>query len=59
TTGALPHDQWGSTARSGGAQRLEYSLEGMEPDRETVEDISSYLEGSMTLEEFIEKSKAL
>ncbi|MEB0000851.1 hypothetical protein QN367_17395, partial [Cryobacterium sp. RTS3] len=26
TTGALPHDQWGSTARSGGAQRLEYSL---------------------------------
>ena len=26
TTGALPHDQWGSTARSGGAQRLEYSV---------------------------------
>ena len=25
-TGALPHDWWGSTARSGGAQRLEYSL---------------------------------
>jgi hypothetical protein len=26
TAGALPHDQWGSTARSGGAQRLEYSI---------------------------------
>ena len=26
TTGALPHDQWGSIARSGGAQKLEYSL---------------------------------
>lgn len=25
TTGALPHDQWGSTARSGGAHRSEYS----------------------------------
>jgi hypothetical protein len=36
-----------------------WALEGMTPDRETVEDINSYLEGSMTLDAFIEKSKAL
>ncbi|WP_166785349.1 MULTISPECIES: antitoxin VbhA family protein [unclassified Cryobacterium] len=35
-----------------------WALDGMEPDRETVEDINSYLDGRMTLEEFIEKSKA-
>jgi hypothetical protein len=29
TTGALPHERWGSTARSGGAQRLEYSAIGI------------------------------
>jgi hypothetical protein len=26
TTGALAHDRWGSSARSGGAQTLEYSV---------------------------------
>lgn len=36
-----------------------WALEGMEPDRETVADINSYLDGGMTLKEFIEKSKAL
>jgi hypothetical protein len=36
-----------------------WALEGMEPDRETVEDINSYLDGRMTLGEFIEKSKNL
>jgi hypothetical protein len=36
-----------------------WALEGMEPDRETVEDFNSYLDGRMTLEEFIEKSKTL
>lgn len=36
-----------------------WALEGMAPDCETVEDINSYLDGRMTLEEFIEKSKAL
>lgn len=36
-----------------------WALEGMEPDPKTVEDINSYLDGGMTLEEFIEKSKAL
>lgn len=36
-----------------------WALEGLEPDPDTVEDINSYLNGSMTLHEFIEKSKAL
>ena len=35
TTGALPHDQWGSTARSGGAQRLEYSPAHPDPNSPT------------------------
>ncbi|WP_417219596.1 antitoxin VbhA family protein [Arthrobacter sp.] len=34
-----------------------WALEGMKPDRETVEDINSYLDGRLTLHEFIEKSK--
>jgi hypothetical protein len=34
-----------------------WALEGMEPDRETVEDINSFLVDRMTLEEFIAKSK--
>lgn len=36
-----------------------WALEGMEPNRQTVEDINSYIDGRMTLEEFIAKSKAL
>ncbi|WP_205754512.1 antitoxin VbhA family protein [Arthrobacter sp. CAU 1506] len=36
-----------------------WALEGMKPDRETVEDINSYIDGHMTLHEFIEKSKTL
>lgn len=36
-----------------------WALEGMKPNRETVKDINSYLDGGMTLEEFIAKSKAL
>lgn len=35
-----------------------WALEGMEPDRSTVDDINAYLAGQMTREEFIEKSKA-
>lgn len=35
-----------------------WALEGMEPDRATVEDINAYLDGEMNLQEFIEKSKA-
>ncbi len=36
-----------------------WALEGMEPDRETVEDINAFIDGRMTREEFIAKSKAL
>lgn len=36
-----------------------WALGGMQPDRDTVEDLNTYLGGGMTLEEFIEKSKAL
>ena len=36
-----------------------WALEGMEPNRETVEDVNAYIEGRMTLDAFIEKSKAL
>lgn len=35
-----------------------WALSGMEPSRETVEDINAYIDGEMTLEEIIEKSKA-
>lgn len=34
-----------------------WALAGMEPDRQTVEDINSYIDDRMTLEERIEKSK--
>lgn len=36
-----------------------WALEGMEPDRETVEDINSFLAHRMTLDEFIKKSKRI
>jgi hypothetical protein len=36
-----------------------WALEGMEPDRETVEDINAYVDGRITLAESIEKSKQL
>lgn len=36
-----------------------WALESMEPDTKTVADINSYLDGGMTFDEFIEKSKAL
>lgn len=35
-----------------------WALAGMESDRQTVEDINLYIDGRMTFEEFIEKSKA-
>lgn len=35
-----------------------WALEGMKPDRNTVDDINAYLDGRMTREEFIEKSLA-
>lgn len=35
-----------------------WALEGMEPDRETVDEINAYLDGKVTLEEIIAKSKA-
>jgi Antitoxin VbhA len=34
-----------------------WALEGMEPDRETIDDINAYLDGRMTREEFVQKSK--
>ena len=34
-----------------------WALDGLLPDRQTVEDIKAYVEGEVTLEEFIEKSK--
>ena len=34
-----------------------WALDGLLPDRQTVEDINAYVEGEVTLEEFIEKSK--
>ena len=36
-----------------------WALDGLLPDRQTVKDINAYVEGEMTLEELIEKSKAL
>ena len=36
-----------------------WALENMKPDSKTVADLNSYLDDGMTLEEFIEKSKAL
>ncbi|MCG2622995.1 antitoxin VbhA family protein [Arthrobacter sp. I2-34] len=36
-----------------------WALDGMQPDRETVEDINAYLDGHKTLHELIEKPKKL
>jgi hypothetical protein len=36
-----------------------WALEGMEPDAETVKDINAFIDGSMSAEEFVAKSKAL
>lgn len=34
-----------------------WALEGMKPDRATVDDINAYLSGDMTRDEFVQKSK--
>ncbi len=36
-----------------------WALDGLEPDPQTMVDINTYLDGGMTIEKFIEKSKAL
>ncbi|GAB3616892.1 hypothetical protein GCM10027416_14490 [Okibacterium endophyticum] len=36
-----------------------WSLEGMEADSDTIIDIRAYVEGSLSIEEFIEKTRAL
>jgi hypothetical protein len=34
-----------------------WALEGMEPDRQTVENINAYLRGEVTMEEYLRKLK--
>jgi hypothetical protein len=34
-----------------------WALEGMEPDRQTVEDINAYLRGEVTMDEYLRKLK--
>ncbi|TFC97860.1 hypothetical protein E3O65_09005 [Cryobacterium breve] len=56
TTGALPHDWRGSTARSGGAQRLEYS--GLTPtlSEEFDLDIHELKRREMTINEIARRT---